>query len=385
MMRTIVVLTLLMLTISVEVHARMSPEARHSLQGAQQYIDAGDYPKAAQVMQEYVRTAEGDIPEDAYLMLGAALYRAGNLQEAVKWYVEGAAKVPDGEMLAFNAAVACHELGRYREAGGYYERAFSLGKKPDLNRLYTAGIAYYAAEDFTNAARVMRLLLARAESPKPEWLQMTIHALVAAKQPAAAEEMVLRYLALKPEEASYWELLAKLYLEREHYTNAGAALEVAYRLRAPSQQELENLASIYTYVNAPLMALAALQRAYSEPSSEQLVRIARLAASAGRTDLAVRTLSSNAGPVLEEEKGALLFDARRFQEAAEAFNTTLQENPEAYRSSYFLALCFWEQKDWRRAEEIFKRLAATAGYKEKAAGPLAVLDDIETARKGILQ
>ncbi len=361
--------------------AKLSPEERQTLYKAQLLMHEKKFTEAETVIKNFMNSTQEVVNAKTYLMLGDTLYQSGKKKQALKVFSVGHATFPNNEFLCLNTGVALYQLGYYAEAGSHFEKTYSLQNpaKPEL--LFQAGSAYYQGEKFHESARVLKYLLAKNQNPQREWIRLTIHALIESKQSKQAESMLLRYLNQNPQEADYWKLLAKLNMDREKFFEAGAALEICYKLVTPSKSELESLASLYSYQEAPLLAATTLQRAYGDsPEPAQSIKIAALLASAGRIKQAIDYLDKHAGTSsVTMEKGKLLFRDRRFNEAGTVFRQILKikDEPEA---RFFLALCAWEQKDWKQAKEELKTIAALKVFKAKASRYLVVLNDLESAR-----
>ena len=362
---------------------RLSPLARQALHKAQMRLDAGQFAEAALLLDEYAAQSEEAVPSQVYLMLGNAHYQNKNAKKALDAFQAGLKAFPDNDQLARNCAVVCYELGRHADAGRLFEKAYALIAPKDPILLFHAGSAYYSGEDFSAAARVLERLLADQAQPQRDWVRLAVHAHLEAGLYEKTEAMLGRYLAANPEDAPYWELLAKLHLDREEYAKAAAALDICYRLREPSGKELERLASLYTYSNAPLMASATLQRAGTDAAdTEYGSRIARLYTAAGRPEEAMRLLSRyDRSASLAGKKGRILYDARRFREAESELRKALGQGDGAAENLYLLGMCAWERRDWKTAREYFKRLLGDKAYSPRVRIPLVVIEDIETARQ----
>lgn len=365
---------------------RIPPQGRQALHKAQMHIDASRFDDAVAVIRAYMAETDEDIHPQIFLMLGGAHYKGGNREKALRAFREGVKAHPGDAQLIRNTGVACYELERYKEAGSLFEKAYGLITPADPVLLYQAGSAYYAGEKYTASAKALGRLIASADKPKEEWVRLAVHAHLNAGQVRQAEKMLYKFLAAHPENAPYWELLAKLQLDREQYAKAAGALEICYLLRDPTQRELERLASLYAYVDAPLMATATLKRAYGTPDSEQRIKIAALSASAGRTDRAVQELSrAGLSAKVAEHKGRILYEARRFEEAESAFRQALKHDPGAAQSRFYLAMCAWERRDWQTAKSNLLKLSGHKTFARRARAPLAVINDLSTARKEALQ
>jgi tetratricopeptide (TPR) repeat protein len=65
---------------------------------------------------------------DAYLNLGALLYDAGRLDEALAVYEQGLARAPREALLHYNRALALEDLRRYNDALAAYEACIALAE-----------------------------------------------------------------------------------------------------------------------------------------------------------------------------------------------------------------------------------------------------------------
>ena len=387
--RTLCLALLLLLAVPAPSPAAsdpLPPEARRALHEAHVLMDQEDFARAAAVLKAYMAEAGENAPSEAWLSLGGALYESGDVKEAARVFLRGHAAYPAAPLLCLNAGVALYELERFAQAAPLLEKAYGLQDEARPEWLYQAGTAYYQEKDFGNSARVMLRLLDGAPAPRKEWIRLAVHALLESGRTVRAEGLLIDYLTRSPGEADYWQLLAKLYLEREQYDRAGAALEICYRIKTPSTSEMERLAALYNYRRAPLMAAATLQRAYGRsPDREQALKVAALLASAGRTTRAVDYLDSHlpAGTGALE-KGKFLYRARRFKEAESALRGQLSKKdlPEA---RFYLALCAWERADWQGARRELERIAGLKAFRTRTSGYLAVLTDLDRARKDSLQ
>ncbi len=377
---TLAIALLFTLTFTVPCHAKLHPQARQILYKAQMLMDKEQYLKAASIIEQYMESSYEGIAPQVFLTLGAAQHQAGNEGRAYEAFKKGLKVHPNNPHLCRNAAVASYNLKRYSEAGRLLERTYAVQKPVDPEILYQAASNYYQDKAFKDSARVLLILLDNTDKARREWIQLAVHALLEDRQSEKAKSMLLEYLDSTPDDAAYWKLLAKLYLEKEQFSKAAAALEIAFRLYAPSIQELENLASIYKFKEAPLLAAQTLIRAYgSSMNHEQALTVAALYASAGRINKAVDYMdrySKSKSTMLK--KGILLFRARNFNDSAKALIQVL-DTEDAGEARLYIALCAWELKDWKKAKRELEKIKR-GDFKKRASGYLTMLKDIETAR-----
>ena len=171
----------------------------------------------------------------------------------------------------------------------------------------------------------------------------------------------------------------KLYLEQRNYTDAAAALEILYRLKKPTPKEKQQLARIYGFIKAPLLAAATLEQTSNSQSPADRIEIAGFYVSAGRNAKALNLLK----PPQKDRTGALmllrgkiLFSARHFEDAETVFRDCTQLPAIGPQACYYQGLCAWERKDWGLAKQAFSRIISDKNYGNLAANGLAILQHI---------
>lgn len=375
-------LALALMVSAAQAADRLPPLARQALHKAQLRLNESKFADAAAVLQEFIRSSEDPVPVQVWLMLGGTYHRNNDTKRAHETFMRGLGEYPDNGQLAKNLGVTSYESGKYVEAARYFERAYKLISPPQPEMLFHAGSSYYGAEKYQDSARVMYTLVTSAKEPKKDWVRLAIHAHLETGQYKKTEKLLRRFLADNPGEAPYWELLAKLHMDRKEFDKAAGALEICYRLKDPTRRQLERLASLYMYSDAPLMASAALKRAYAGGAdAEQARKMAFLYASAGRPDEAVQTLSRFGRSGMAGTKGRILYEARRFDDAEKTLQGAAAGSAPQPESVFYLGMCAWEKRDWKAAKASFNKLRGDRKFGRRVKAPLAVIEDIELARR----
>jgi predicted Zn-dependent protease len=401
-MRRVVLLVFFLLA-TIPVHMALAgpggdvpPEARRALHEARTLLDGGRPADAARVLEAYLAATAEVPPVGIHQVLGVALGEAGQPGRALAACRAGLDHFPDDSLLTRNAAVLLHEAGDNAGAAPLFERAYALDRtasassasaqsdpaRPDPELLAHAATCWLLAGRHAEAARAAQALLdvagPRSGSVRAEWLRLAVHAFLGAKQLDRAETVVLKLLRAEPGEAQWWELLARVNLDRERWARAAAALEAAYALKTPEPRELEQLAGLYRYAGAPLLAAAALERI---PQGADPERLAALYASAARTQRAVRALDAGKpNPESLLARGRVLLRARELPGAGEALDECLRAAPANAEARLLRGLCAWEARDWPRAREEFSLAARSKAQASRAASALRALDDLAQAR-----
>ena len=258
---------------------------------------------------------------------------------------------------------------------------FRPSRTPTL--LYQAGAGYYEAKRFEDSVRVLKGLLHLEGQPQKGWLELYIHVLMELDRNSEAIQELTRFLNRYPQEEGYWRLLAQLHLNAKKYRLAAAALEVAFRLKAPQAQAWKQLASIYFHLGSSLAGVKHLRRAYGPaPTPAQSDELARWLEQGGRTDRALAELDRAlaAEPTAERflTKARLLYDHGRYRESLPASARAVELDPELYQAHLLMGYAALELGRLDEAEKAFSQAVKSEKYKPQA---LAALNSIRRIKE----
>ncbi|NJB66681.1 tetratricopeptide (TPR) repeat protein [Desulfobaculum xiamenense] len=357
----------------------LAPAAGRILHEAQQLMQRGETERAGRILAGYVEGRERPHPLGS-LIYGNWLMEARRVDDAAAVYEAALADEPGSADILMNLGVARYRQKRFAEAGELFLRAADQSDRPRLGLRHQAAACLFQGGD---AARAVDVLAPLVDLPgaKAPWVRLMVHCLVQLERWDRAEGVLLRFLRMHPDDACYWKLLANVRSERQRYRQAAAALEIAYRLKPPTQKERETLSQLYMYVGAPLMAARALEGAFSDaPSPELCDRMARAYLCAGRRNEALRMLDVGLRqkPCGRRwlEKGRILYAARRYDAAADALTRAAVHGERSGQAHYLLGLVEWERRNWDAARENFRIAANTGRFREQATRALASLETL---------
>ncbi|MBG0775893.1 MAG: tetratricopeptide repeat protein [Desulfovibrionaceae bacterium] len=384
---------------------RLSRAARDVLSRAVAAQEKGDRAGATSLLREYVAAHPGGpgadpgadaeaeaAPAVVHLLLGNLLFESGEARAAVAAYGAGLAAYPDDPGLCRNLAVARMELGEHAAAAELFERAHDLAvSRGDENGeaalLYQAAAGWYRAERPARAVRALDRLLATGAPAQEGWLELLAHCCLENGDAARAQSVLERLTALVPGEPRHWRSLARVRLRRENHAGAAAALEVCTRLGAPRDGELDELASVYLYLDAPLRAAETLVRAHgARPDRPEILdRLFEAYARAHRAESALAALGRalELAPTADrlKRKGGFLFEAGRFAEAEAAYARALELAPADGDAALRAGYAALELDGLDAARRHFTRAARTPALRTRAEGCLRYVAGIERARR----
>jgi len=337
------ILSLLML--SSALAERLEPALQRAVYEAQQAMnEKGDYPLAREVIQDYLDSHPDRPHHLAFYVLGLAWQKEGRLEEAARAYGQALALAPDYYPACLNLAATLYQLDRPGEAARLWERAYYLADPPDGRLLYQAAVAYSQAEALDRA-----------------------------------EDILIRLLSQSPDKADHWLLLGQVRLGQENYLAAATALEVAYALEEPKQAGWKSLADIYFFLGAPLKGVRTLAKAYGPaPTAEECQEMAGWLFQAERAEAAIEYLDRG---IMQEptaegylEKGRMLYDLGRYDEAVRALEAAVKLAPEAALAQLLLGLAALEVDRLGLAGKALRRAATDKEYEALAQRALESLE-----------
>lgn len=357
----------------------LSPAAGRILHQAQVLMEKGDDAEAGRLLAEYVDGQKNPHPLGS-LLYGNWLMEHDRLDAAADVYADAFRREPKSTELALNLGVARFRQKRFEDAGGLFLKASELSEKPRPGWQFHAAACYFEAENPQKTCDILRPLLERS-CVKPGWVRLMAHSYIALEKWAEAEGVLIRFLRQQPEAEKYWQLLANVRVQRKHYPEAAAALEIAFRLKTPTQSERESLSNIYMFIGAPLMASRVLEADPSRQISPEVCdNMTRAYLLAGRRDDALRML----GKAIEREetgarwleKGRILFSARRYDAAADALGEAIRLKEKTGLAYYLLGLTEWQRQNWDAARESFNLARQCKRYRRPATQALASLESL---------
>ncbi len=356
---------------------------RSVLVKAQEAIDKKSYKRAEELVTKYLNKSRK--PHHlAYYVLGNACYLDGRPLDAYSAYRYAYKLNPSYRPVCINLAKVCYDLKKFKEAGNLFLHAYDISEKPDPELLYEAGAAYYQGKLYGKAKAVLERLIKENQNIKEAWLKLFVFTCLELKEWNTAEHYLLCFLKKHKTKSTYWKLLAQVRLQRNDYSGAAVALEVAYRLAPPSSWKWKELADIYLYIGVPLKAARCLEKAYGKnPSPGQLDKIAKTYAEAHRVEKAVlyytKALSRKPSASRWLEIAKLYYRNGMWKEATRALEESLKLD-----SRNGLAHLLLGYSSWNLGNETLalKELHAASKYEKYRDQALAALEVIkETMEK----
>lgn len=350
----------------------LPPELAKALYEAQQMIKEEKYIQAVQRLTEFRKTSEDD-SSLYYLLMGNALYSSGDRKKALQIFIEGHRKYPSDNDLCSNASITAYGLEDYKTAGGLFRSLYSLSGEPE--HLFRSSAAFFLGNDTREAERQIDRLLGAHRQAKTEWLKLAVSIKMDLENWRGASGIITEYLKKNPDDEQMWRVKAQIHLNTEQFAEAASALETAYSIKPPKDQQLKNLADIYSYAGASVRAASTLEKI--SRTEKELSNLAEHYAVSGQFDRAVETadrlLKDTGNKKYITLKGKYLYLAGEYKEASEVLSRAEKKDGEALM---LLAMSAWNINDLNTVKEAYSYASRLPKYRRTAVQGLAVVENL---------
>ncbi len=389
--KTILILSCLLLSTVLCAHAAPTLTAKQAqtLNNAYKEFQQGNFEKAISLSEEFVLA--GEAHSFAYVIYGLANAQVGNYKKAIIAYETGMKLYPDDYTLKHNYGNALMKVNRNKEAARIFESILTQAPAEQRSQMrYLAAQNYYLGGDYKNAARLAEPLL-QTQKIKKEILELVAISYSAAKNHAKAEQYLSLYVNLFPYEINAWNAYAGYSIGRNDLKKAGTLLELGNRINKNSKQKgrvNKYLPSLYANISAVRLEVMSLQEViastdkgsknYKNLKEQELVAIINSGNYQKALNYIDKELSIKADSFLYYMKGTTYLRTFDYKKAEDAFRKgTAYSDRYGNISLYFLAMLYWENGEWQKAEIEFERLLQVKEYAQYAEHSLANLKQIQ--------
>jgi len=254
----------------VEPPQKMSERLNKKLVTAFDAIDGEEYEKAEKLLNEVLADKKVNKLEQANAYQGLGMIASDRDDDPIaqmnqfKKAVEVDALANQGHfgLMLGVAQIALNEED-YETALTYAKRWLAESGAERDSAYQVIALAYYRQEKFAEVAEPAKKAVALAEKPSDSMYQLIVQSYYDRELWADAAREADLILAKKPDLLAVIKLQAQAYLEMEEgEAKAATTLQGAYdRGVLKSENDIRHLASIYSYIDRPLDAVALINNA----------------------------------------------------------------------------------------------------------------------------
>lgn len=397
--------------------------ARLIIYKAQKLMDEKKYTEAIEVLKRFKKKSEKLKPSEAdkkgytnYLIdftLGNCFFMIGRYREAKKYYLASVKKKSDFSTGWLNLAQCCYELKEYLSAADAFLKTYKTSQKKKPDYLYFAAVSFLSAGKPSKALTVLNRLLRMNIPLKTEWKEAIAHSYISCNRLKEAlpfvEELSERtkgekrrqwqqvrlhiYLSLNmdkkalsylkrllqedPVQPKWWKGLAYLYLKKNHYKDALSALIIKGFLEPLTDQEKRTAAQLSMAIGIPKVALDFYKSiSKNNPSIMYHIAICYLRLHRPEDSLWYVNKALKKDPKQKKLlllKGELLYQLKRYREAASVFEKAAESKVDPGRCYLMAGYSFWNVKDFKKAYLAFKQAAKYPLFRSSALRALKLI------------
>ncbi len=343
---------------------------------AKHHLDNGNYKSSIDGLERYFRQT-GQKHNYAYELYGMVLINTKQYKKAVEILTEGFEIYPENAIITQNLASAHYQTGQFLKAGQNFEKAYILSERKNHDLASTAAYCYIRVERYNSAINILKALTSLAK-PKAVWFQMLGQAYFSKGEKKSAVSSLEKGLTYFKEDASLWSMLGYIYYNQKEQEKAAAAYEIAYKFKAPSKNEAEQLASLYYSIYAPYSGkrLLPLQNTPVETLDYISVLFAKSRDFSTAAEVAKLALEKEFSDARRFRLGQIYFHGKFYTEATNIFREMANNSGEyAEKAQYMLAEMAWENENWKNMAKELETLVNMQGEFMETANQL--LDVVE--------
>jgi len=375
--------------------------ARLVIYNAQKLMEKKEYTKSIELLKRFQEKSKKLKPSEAdkkgytnYLIdftLGNCFFMTGRYREAKKYYLASVKKKDDFSTGWLNLAQCCYELKEYLSAADAFLKTYKTSQKKKPDYLYFAAVSFLSAGKPSKALTVLNRLLRMNIPLKTEWKEAIAHSYISCNRLKEAlpfvEELSEKtegekrrqwqqirlhiYLSLNmdkkallylrrllqedPVQPKWWKGLSYLYLKKNRYKDALSALIIKGFLESLTDQEKRTVAQLSMAIGIPKVALSFYRSISKKDSDSKLLyhiaqcylRLHKAEDSLKYVNKALRKAPKNKQLLLL--KGELLYQLKRYKEAAFVFEKAAKYKINPGRCYLMAGYSFWNAKDFKKA------------------------------------
>ncbi len=354
-----------------------STEEFKTFSEAKKLLDTKKYGSCATVLAKYFRQS-GKKHSYGYDLYSAALLATKQYSTAIKILEAGIQNYPKNASLLQKLGMAYYHTGQKTKAAQAFQKAYGTAGKNKPELAYMAAHFFVDAKQYKLTIDLLKPIIA-LKSARPVWYQVLAQAYVGIGDTKNATITIEHGLARFGNSAHMWRLLAYMYYTQKKLDKAAAAYEVAYALKAPSANELQQLAHLYYAIYAPysgkrLQKTDNLSPQVLDAMSHAFAQMGDLNTAAEAAQKAVQK-----APSAERQfRLASILRRKKDSSATQIFRTLAKQGGKyGERAQWALAEMAWEKGQWANLRQELQTLQALKGdFSGRAAQLLPIIEQI---------
>ncbi len=346
------------------------------------------------------------------------------LEQGAKAYEQAVSKKPDLAPAWLNLAKCRYDIGQMKAAAHAFIKGYDVSETKNADHLYYAAICYFQSNDHVDALNTFnRLIRQHPDKFSLEWRETFVSLLFAMDKNKTAlphveilaqqfsgpkkkkwqEILLYQYMQLKmekkalsygkmltrtdPTEPKWWKGVSHLYLNRNDLKNGLSHLIIYSYLTPPTREEKSLMADLYLSLGIPDQASAFYEMVLNEKEEfSKITRIIHAYTAAHEPEKSIawidRGLSLKKDPDLLKRKANLLYEMKRYSQAAQTYELLAKQSEHPGEFLLLLGYCAWNMDQPLKAKKAFQKAAEFEKQKKAALQAIDQLNRIINSLPG---
>jgi len=373
---------------------KMTKEGQAALVAASEALQVEDFATAEKTLEDYLATNPTYKPEILYQMLGSTYFNQEKFSEGAKMFAEAFELFPENSDFLTNQTVCTIYYAQNNDdkksfiaAAKLFEKQYEVLPEKDMENLRNAALCYYQGDDLESAKGAFLRLYEMKSEPDMEILDTVYKICQELGQKDEMKKYLLMMMDLNPLRREYWLLLGEMYQENSDYLNLASALEVACTIELKEKNELNNLVSLYNYLNVPYRTAKKLVDISGkiDLNRDDELMIINGYYSTNRVDKAASYINglSKKDANLMMQRANMLLEARENEEAIKAADEIISSYPDQGNAYMIKGYAAWDMEDWDLAKKCFEKASGFKDIKSTAKYLVEVIQSLEEAKADV--
>ncbi|MEX2122474.1 MAG: tetratricopeptide repeat protein [Woeseia sp.] len=274
---------------------------------------------------------------------------------------------------------------KWKEGAAALEEWFRTAPEPNSAAYYLLAAAYYQMEDLDRALEPAKKAVELTDKPQASWIELLLGLYLQRENYDASVPLLERLIAMEPEKKSHWLRLSSLYQTQEKYTQALAAMQVAYNAGfLETESDYVRLAEMLRFNDIPYRAARVLEKAIADDkvkgSADIYEKLANAWIQARDFDKAIPPLERAAGISdngdLYTRLGQVQVQREEWAEAVAALQNGIDKGglDDPGNANLLMGIALFNQKKLQDAREWFQRASRSEQHRKMAASYIQLID-----------
>lgn len=379
MAKAYIVLVLIIIMVSGVEARDVTHEEWQVLQRTERFYREDKMQDIVALLRPFTERASAH--EAVYSYMSSALLQQGKYDEAYSILDRATRLYPEDFALQYNFAITAMHLEKYQAAISSFALVSKIQKEKgeDISQIkYYMATAYYMLEEYDRVIEILLPLIYNQNLVNRQNVQLAINCYIMKQDWEKGEKIVGKWIEISPTSNDAWKMLGDMLIRQKKYKKAAGAYEIANLLGGKNISP-GNLFQIYRYLNAH--SEAARWAEHPELITSHWLDRAKELYQAAKFAKTLQILDKEEGASKDPEviilRGKNLLALGKIDEAIAAWlscedlplpkskdpRKARRKRDEMTAVALILAgEARWEQKEWLKARDIFKKLSYLPGY-----------------------